>query len=148
MAKIPASPASPWKRVFAYIYDLLPAFGVFCLALIIGYSLVYGLFLSLQWDVKSIGQTLSAHPLWWGYLLLSVSVYYIWCWKSGGQTIGYKTWRLLLIDEHGQHLSWQASLIRALLSLGGFANLWAFFDPQRRGWHDIAVGAYLVQLPK
>lgn len=144
--RIQAEPASPWKRLFAYVYDWLPVAGVFVLFFVLGTAIA-----NLIWSstpAEQVSETIRNHPLWWAYLILSTSSYYIYCWVKGGQTVGMRTWRLMLVNSHGERLSVKESLIRALLSCGGLANIWAFLDSDFRGWHDIAVDAYLVQLPK
>ncbi|WP_144395458.1 RDD family protein [Pleionea sediminis] len=143
--KITVSPASPWKRLFAWIYDWLPAAGVFVLVFAIGLGLV-----NLVWSAPAneISASIGSHPLWITYLVLSTSIYYLYCWTKGGQTVGMRTWRIQLLKADGRKLTYAESIIRALLSFGGIANIWAFIDSEHRGWHDIAVDAYLVQLPK
>jgi len=143
--RIQASPASPWKRVFAWVYDLLPAFGVFILTLVLGIVLAY---LVLSPFFKDVSATIRNHPLWWAFLTFGVSIYYTWCWQKAGQTVGMRTWRLQLVKSDGKCLGWYESYIRAFLSFGGIANLWAFVDAENRGWHDIAVDAYVVEVPK
>jgi uncharacterized RDD family membrane protein YckC len=144
--KIPVYPASPWKRLIAWVYDWLPAAGVLVLAFVIGSIAANLIFIDLPAD--QVAKNIRNHPLWIAYLVFGTWCYYGYCWHRGGQTIGYRTWRLKLIKEDGSMLTWLECVVRALLSFGGLANLWAFIDRDKRGWHDIAVDAYLVQLPK
>ena len=146
--KLQVSPASPWKRLFAWVYDLLPAFGVLVLFMIVGLavtSLIGHLFGVAFHDVSV---ALRNHPLWILYLAGSVSYYYLWCWQKAGQTVGHRTWRIKLVRADGQLLSWKDAFLRGLLSCGGIANLWAFVDGENRGWHDVIMDTYVVQLPK
>ncbi|NVJ49623.1 MAG: RDD family protein [Gammaproteobacteria bacterium] len=143
---VSVTPASPWKRFFAYFYDWLPAAGVFVLVFIIGLALAN--LILLNTPANEVSQLLSNHPLWWAYLGLGSSLYYLYCWQKGGQTVGMRTWRIKLVKADGRHLTWGESALRALLSCGGLANLWAIIDDEFRGWHDIAVDAFVVQLPK
>lgn len=144
--KLTVYPASPWKRLFAWVYDWLPAAGVFVLVFVIG-SLIANLVLFDE-PANRVSEIIRNHPVWISYLVLGTTLYYLYCWQKGGQTLGYRTWRLKLVKDDGSHLSWMDSIVRAILSCGGLANLWAFIDKNKRGWHDIAVDAYLVQLPK
>ncbi len=145
-SKIKVSPASPWKRIFAWVYDWLPAAGVFVLVFVIG-RIIAGVILA-HYEADQISEIIRNHPLWWAYLTLATSSYYIYCWQKSGQTVALKTWRLKLVNANGEPLGITDCFIRAFLSFGGIANIWAFVDADNRGWHDIAVNAYLVQLPK
>jgi uncharacterized RDD family membrane protein YckC len=138
--------ASPWKRVFAWVYDLLPAAGVFVLTLVVGLLLANVIFLDLPAD--QVSALIYNHPIWWLFLASGTAFYYLYCWQKGGQTVGLRTWQLKLVNANGVNLTYGQSIIRAIASLGGIGNLWAFIDGENRGWQDIIVDAYLVQLPK
>lgn len=142
--KLVVNPASPWKRIFAWIYDWLPLAGVFVMVFAIGLGVV-----NLVWSAPAdkISESLRFNPFWMGYLVIGTSLYYLYCWTKGGQTVGMRTWKIQLLKADGSKLGWYESAIRAFLSFGGIANFWAFIDADNRGWHDIAVNAYVVQLP-
>jgi uncharacterized RDD family membrane protein YckC len=137
-----------WKKVFAWIYDLLAAIAVFVLALLIGYLAIY--LISLPWleNGESLSNSLSSNPLWLIYLTLAIQYYYVWCWVKGGQTVGMRTWNLKLCKQDGSLLSWKEAYIRSVLSLGGLAMFWSVFDKDKRGWHDIPCNCRTVVLPK
>jgi uncharacterized RDD family membrane protein YckC len=132
--------------LFAWVYDWLPAAGVWVFVFVLGSIVANLIFFDLP--AAQVSSTIRNHPFWISYLVIGTSTYYGYCWHKGGQTLGYRTWRLKLVKEDGSLLGWMDCLVRALLSFGGLANLWAFIDKDNRGWHDIAVDAYLVQLPK
>ena len=140
--------ASFWKRLFAWVYDLLGALGVFILALAIGQSVLY--LVTLPWvdDFNQVSTDASKNVLWGVYLFLSVQYYYVWCWVKGGQTVGMKTWRLQLYKTDGSLLTWKEAYIRSFLSLAGLANLWSLLDSENRGWHDFVFDTRVVELPK
>ena len=137
-------PASPWLRLLAGIYDLLPLLGLwfFAGALALGLS----------------GGTLETHrelrtALTQAFVLAFTAAYFVISWTRGGQTIGMRAWRLRVIRADGARTTWPRALLRfvvALLSLAacGIGFLWALFDPQKRTWHDIATGTIVVQLEK
>jgi uncharacterized RDD family membrane protein YckC len=137
-----------WRRLAAWIYDLLGAIAVFILALVIGYLVIY--LLSLPWieNGQQVSDGLYRNPLWAIYLLACVQYYYVWCWVKGGQTVGMKTWRLKLCKSNGSHLTWKEAYLRSLLSFGGIAHLFSLVDKEKRGWHDLAVNSRVVVLPK
>lgn len=73
--------------------------------------------------------------LWFAYLG--------WCWTHGGQTVGMRAWRVGICTVDGAAVGWRASAIRfsvswlSTLALGaGF--LWAWTNPDRAAWHDLA----------
>ncbi|WMS88423.1 RDD family protein [Pleionea litopenaei] len=143
---ITVKPASPWKRLFAWVYDWLPAAGVFVLTFAIGLGVANLVFIDMP--AAEVSDLVRDHPLWIAYLILGVTSYYLYCWIKGGQTVGMRTWRIKLVKANGDNLSLTDSLIRAFLSCGGLANFWSLIDDEYRGWHDIAVNAFVVQLPK
>ncbi len=140
--------ASFWKRLFAWVYDLLGALGIFILALVVGELVLY--LVTLPWvdDFSQISEAASSNPFWGLYLFLTVQYYYVWCWVKGGQTVGMKTWRLQLYKKNGQLLSWKEAYIRSILSLGGISNIWSLVDEKRRGLHDLIFDTRIVELPK
>lgn len=84
------------------------------------------------------------------YLWLLAWSYFAVCWRRG-QTVGMRAWRIRMISEKGD-ASWLQTLVRyavawvSALSLGaGF--LWAYANPDRATWHDIASGTRLVVDP-
>jgi len=140
--------ASFWKRLFAWVYDLLGALGIFVLALVIGQLVLF--LVTLPWveDFSQVSTTASKNILWSVYLFLAVQYYYVWCWVKGGQTVGMKTWRLQLYKSDGSLLSWKEAYIRSFLSLGGLGNFWCLIDSEKRGWHDFVFDTRVVELPK
>lgn len=127
--------------------------------------------------VASIPMTL-LHP-WTGgaepfatraVLFLVLGLYFSWSW-SRGQTLAMKTWRIRLVDRHGQPLRQAHALLRyalcwvwllpplaamAYLKLPvsqmaapaiGWIVLWALasrLHPQRQFWHDAWAGTRLI----
>jgi uncharacterized RDD family membrane protein YckC len=108
------------------------------------------------------------------WLLVVVSVYFIWFWTHGGQTLAMKTWRIRLVADDGQPvritralgryllawmwilpglvLAWVLGVKGWMLVLVPAANmlLWAltiYLDPQRRFLHDRLAGTRVVTVP-
>lgn len=141
--------ASFWKRLFAWVYDLLGALGIFILAVVVGLTILWAVTFAFIDDFNNQVPTAASNSIfWWVYLFGVVQYYYCWCWVKGGQTVGMKAWNLQLYKTNGELLSWKDAYIRSLLSLGGLANLWCLLDSQNRGWHDIAVDSRVIVLPK
>jgi uncharacterized RDD family membrane protein YckC len=87
------------------------------------------------------------------YLLAVVFVFHAWFWIHGGQTLGMRAWRLILVADDGGPVGWRAAAKRfaaAALSLAaaGFGFWWILVDRERRAWHDRLSGTRVVSLPK
>ena len=109
------------------------------------------------------------------FLFLVIGVYFIACWRRGGQTLPMKTWNIRLTDRGGRPLTgsrmllrylllWPVPLLTALLvgSLSratGWASfdllivcapfaafLWTWIDPQGQFLHDRLLGTELRDL--
>jgi len=140
--------ASFWKRLAAWVYDLLGGLAVFILAMVLGLAVIQGVATPWVEDRSALSSSLYANPFWSLYLLLCVQYYYVWCWVKGGQTVGMRTWRLKLCKPDGSLLSWQEAYLRSVVSLGGIAQIWSLFDKENRGLQDLACDSRVVQLPK
>jgi len=137
-----------WRRLFAWVYDLLGALGIFILAILVGQIIIYLATLAWVDDFSLIASQLSHNPLWGTYLFAVVQYYYVWCWVKGGQTVGMKTWRLQVYRNDGQLLSWREAYLRSFASIGGIGNLWSLIDADNRGLQDLAVDSRVIVLPK
>lgn len=141
-------PAGFWKKLMAWIYDLLGGLAVFILAMVVGYLIIYLVTFTFFDNGEQLSKSLTNNPLWSLYLFAAVQYFYVWCWVKGGQTLGMKTWRLKLCKADGSLLSWKEGYIRSLASLGGVAILWSLIDKEKRGLHDLIVASFVVELPK
>ena len=132
--------ASPWRRIAAGLYDLLPVAAILMIASLAAVALH--------------GGRIPPGTLWYqAYLGIVAFAYYGVSWKLGGQTIGMKAWRLRMVHEAGAAMGWPQVALRfavavvsvATFGVGVFA---AWFDPRRRMLHDDAAGTVVVVLPK
>lgn len=118
------------RRLAAIIYDLL----ILC-ALIMFAAGIAMLFVQILVWIKLI--SLEAYSdtadflnhgwqrwLYLAYLLATVLGFYIYFWCKAGQTLGMRAWRILLIRQDGDFLTWQQASIRALTALLGLGNFW------------------------
>ena len=139
--------ASFWRKLAAWVYDLLGAIAVFILALLVGYIVISLVSILLE-SSDNLSNQLSNNPLWIFYLAASVQYYYVWCWVKGGQTVGMRAWHLKLCKPDGQLLSWKEAYYRSFLSLGGVAQVWSLIDKENRGAQDIPFNSRIILLPK
>ena len=158
--------ARPLRRIAALVYD------IFLLAAI---SLAYAaIFFMVQvfTDGNAAAQTLKEGqettrleyegPLrylflfgWW----LCLALFYSWCWRRTGQTLGMKTWHICLeqLDASAPgtspFASWRQCWIRCLLAppallCGGLAYWSCFFNREGHCLHDLWSHTRVVVLPK
>jgi uncharacterized RDD family membrane protein YckC len=116
---------------------------------------------------------LSRH-LFQAYLFLVLGLYFVWCWRRGGQTLPMRAWKLRLVDRRGARLTTGRAVLRyvlAALALGssavaalillrppreaaawlalapGLATiLWSIVDRDRQFLHDRCAGTRVVRL--
>jgi len=138
-------------RLLSLFYDLWPAAALWMLTSLlfnIGYTV-----LGHHAERENIppGSVLSS--LLFLACLLVTGLYATLSWRHGGQTLGMRPWRLRLLAADGGRPGWTALWLRytvGLLSLlaGGLGFWWAWFDRDRRAWHDRASGTWLERMPK
>jgi len=82
------------------------------------------------------------------WLLAVLGVYFVYCWRHGGQTLAMKTWRIRVARKDGSALSIRQASVRFLLALCsvllcGAGFWWGFFDRERQFLHDRLTGSRL-----
>ncbi len=87
--------------------------------------------------------------LFQAYLFLVIGVYFVWSWRSRGQTLAMKTWNLRLAAADGGRITLRQALLRyawawPCVGLGGIGLLYAPFDRQRQFLHDRLAGTRIV----
>lgn len=99
------------------------------------------------------GYSVAAHPGFRLYLLLVIIGFFCWFWLRGGQTLGMRAWRIMLIRSDGGAVRLGDALLRlasATLSWAaiGMGFLWSLWDQDGLSWHDRISGTRLVLLKK
>ena len=135
-------------RLFAAIfYDLIIL--IFGLFMVVGFAVlpVHKYFTGLD----SIG----ANEVFFPFFLVSTAfLYYALSWIFGGQTIGMKAWRLLLVsDNPNQTISVKQVVLRfitAILSAAAFflGFFYSIIQPNKRTLHDLVSGTHIRYYPK
>lgn len=163
--KHPDSNATPSlkRRLTSIVYEGMLLFG-----LVVVTGLIFGV-LAEQRHALTMRNGLQA------VLFLAVSIYFIWFWTHGGQTLAMKTWRIRLVANDGAPLDVKRAIGRYLLAwlwiLPGLALAWAigakdwmlvlvpaanillwaltiYLDPQRQFLHDRIAGTRIVSVPE
>ncbi len=96
-------PAGPFRRLFAWTYDLLP---LVALVLLINAASV-----SLNGGLATQG--IIARSLTFALMVGVVSGYFALSWRRGGQTLGMRAWKLILRRHDGAAPSWRECWIRS-----------------------------------
>jgi len=148
--------ASPWRRVAAMVLDLvLNAF------LFIPVFFVLALVYEPDWFIQSA--LASLHPqsplpdlpftdrmigrmIADGMLVLYLTGFH----AAHGRTPAKSILRVRVVDQNGGKPSLVKSFLRALmmvlsLALSGIPFIYAFFNPERRTFHDFVAGTYVVE---
>jgi uncharacterized RDD family membrane protein YckC len=95
-------------------------------------------------------EPLLARPLLQCALLALASVYFIWQWLHGGQTLAMKTWRIRVVAVGDAPLDLRRALLRFVLAaagtlLFGVGFAWALVDRDRQFLHDRLAETRLVK---
>ena len=135
-------------RIFAAIfYDLIIVF--------------FGLFMLVGFAVLPVYKGLTGHesieagnlffPL---FLATTAFLYYALSWRIGGQTIGMKAWRLVLVSNDGQKkVTWRQIITRFLTAFLSAAPaflgyLYAIIHKNHQTLHDLLSHTHIQQVPK
>lgn len=137
--------ASLWRRLAALGYDAL-----IVLALLMLFTLIINaIFAAIT---GSFPGEYPAHIVL-SLIFIICFFYYSHSWRKGGQTIGMKAWRLLLVNDNAKPLQLSQCMLRTAagffsIMLAGLGFWWALIDKQQRTWHDIASYTHVVFKPK
>ncbi len=140
----PAMPASLGFRLLAMLYDSLPVLALWLLTGAVTLALHGGRPIA-PWTALFWLQVVLLWAVCGAYCVLS--------WRRGGQTLGMRPWRLRVVDADGRPVAnarlWQRYALATLsLAAAGIGFLWSLLDRNRRCWHDIGSGTWLVRLPR
>lgn len=142
--------ANFFKRLGAYIYDLMALAAVLMLSVIFALLAVIlcnniGLInLSAYQDIADyLGQS----TVFASYLALVIIGFYGYFWSKGGQTIGMKAWRLRVQNSDGSNITFTQALIRMATSAFGLGNILALFK-NRNAFQDLWGECEVIVLTK
>ena len=99
------------------------------------------------------GDAFSSTQLFYPVYLLCVSfVFYGWFWMHGGQTLGMRAWKLKVVQDNLQPMTWglvTGRFMAALMSwlVLGMGFVWCLVDRQGLCWHDRLSGTRVIWLP-
>jgi uncharacterized RDD family membrane protein YckC len=150
-----ASPTGPrahlgW-RLLALFYDLWPALALWMLLSLL-FTLTYT-FGGHHASRQNIAPFSAMQWLLWACCWLVTGLYATLSWRHGGQTLGMRPWRILVVDVANQRPTYAALWLRyavGTLSLlaGGVGFWWAWIDRERLTLHDRLSGTRVQRRPK
>jgi uncharacterized RDD family membrane protein YckC len=116
------------------VYDLFPLLGLWIVATglwVLAFHAVY--------DPQHPQPVLRALLGVW--LLVVAGAYFVVSWTRVGATIGMRAWKLKLVRDDGARVDARTAVVRYVLALASLAafgcGFWyAWFDADRRTWHD------------
>lgn len=140
------------RRFAAMVYDSL---------LLMAISILYGAIMT-GINVVINGAPATGERISWGAFglvvfigwLLTLALFFCYFWHRSGQTLGMKTWRIKMVQQHNLDCpSYSQCLIRFLLApislcLLGIGYWWMYINPERQTLHDKFSKTRLVLLTK
>lgn len=137
-------PVPLWRRFACLLYDLFPLAGLWFAA-----AGLWVLAFRQGYDPQHVGSGLrTLLDLW---LLAVTAAYFVVSWTRVGQTIGMRAWKLKLERGDGSCVGVRLAIVRFVLALVSLALLgagfwYAWFNPERRTWHDRMCGTRMVRV--
>ena len=137
-AKLAPEPASIWRRLAAFSYDLL-----LLAALVLSFTLLV--------VAVRLGTPVPPGTWWFPSSLLAIAMlFFCGFWVHGGQTLGMRAWRIRVVRADGGALTWPQAAARFALGMvaaapAGLGLWWSFLDADKRGWHDRWTGTRVIR---
>ena len=128
-----------FKRYLAVVYESLSMVAL-ALMLTAIYYMLFG-------DASHGGKRLGLQLLVW----VGMGTYFVRCWTVTGQTLASQAWKLKVVNQQGQLLTWQPAVLRyivasVLLLPVGLTLWWAIIDRDQQFLHDRLLGSRVVRL--
>jgi len=116
------------RRLAAMLYDWLVLAALWMAAMALALLLVALLnstgVISLA-NYTDHADFITQHKIWFQlYSLAWFAWFYLYFWCKGGQTLGMRAWRIILLQKNGNKISVKQGVLRGLTALFGLGNLW------------------------
>jgi uncharacterized RDD family membrane protein YckC len=131
-------PASVWRRLAAFSYDLL---------LLAALDFLFTLLVV----AARLGTPVPPGTWWFPSCLFAIAMlFFCGFWVHGGQTLGMRAWRIRVVRLDGGALTWPRAAARFALGVvaaapAGLGLWWSFLDTDKRGWHDRWTGTRVIR---
>lgn len=127
--------AGVMRRLGAWLYDFLVVVALLMVAGFVCFGLT-ALALHLGWiglgNHEDTAALLSASHSYQLVLLGVALFFYCWFWRTCGQTLGMRAWRLRVQNTDGTRLTLGQCLVRACAALLGLGNFWIWCNPRSK----------------
>ena len=138
--------ASFMRRLGAMFYDFMLA-----LSFVIVTGFFFTAVIMSLFDIENVQAGSPAAKVIFTLLLMLTFGFYGWFWTHGGQTLGMRTWKLKLVGQHSENITWLQALFRfcyAIISWipMGAGFLWMLIDKHKLAWHDRISKTYIIDL--
>ncbi|MDB2384772.1 RDD family protein [Endozoicomonas sp.] len=135
-------PTAPlWRRLVAMIYD---SFLVLALLILVGF-LNLGIQITVYGEsqlraMTDQGYTLDG-PLLYTSQVLTIFCFFTFFWRKKGQTLGMQAWRIRIVNDDLQTLTYRQIVVRCLIAIPSTllcltGILWMKVDPEQKSWPD------------
>lgn len=131
-------PVSIWRRIASIIYDAL-----LVLAILIVMSIPFFSFNVEENNLLKITMQV--------YFYFIIQYFFVWFWVNNEGTLGMKTWKIKIVCDNGEKISYKKAIIRfniAIISIlfFGLGFLISFFRKDKKCLHDIISKTSLSRL--
>ena len=125
------------RRIMSMLYDFMLIFAVLMAMSIPFYGFVVEENLLLKLSLQL-------------YFYSIIQFFFVWFWVNDGGTLGMKTWKIKIINNNGNNISYKQALIRfnvAIISLiiFGLGFMMAIFNKEKKCLHDIISKTILIK---
>lgn len=125
------------RRIMSILYDSILIFAVLTVMSIPFYSF-------------AVEENILLKILMQLYFYLIIQFFFVWFWVKSKETLGMKTWKIKIVNEDGNKISYKQGVIRfnvAIISLliFGLGFLIAIFNKERKCLHDIISKTILIK---
>ena len=138
MSETPQNHCRPsvFRHVGVMVYDSLLLLSVLLVAALIAVALNSG---------ESIDNN---NPFFMSYLISVSGFFYGWFWTHGGQTLGMRAWKVQLVGQQQQSISWTQAIIRFSVAVISWLPLglgfwWQWLGKDKQSWPDYFSGTRL-----
>jgi len=138
--------ASFMRRIGAMFYDFMLALSSVILVGFFFTAVIMSLF-----SIENIEAGSPAAKAIFMLLVIFTFGFYGWFWTHGGQTLGMRAWKLKLVREDFESITWLQALFRFCYSIIswvplGAGYLWMLVDKKKLSWHDRISKTYIIDL--
>lgn len=131
-------PVSIWRRIASIIYDAL-----LVLAILIVMSIPFFSFNVEENNLLKITMQV--------YFYFIIQYFFVWFWVNNEGTLGMKTWKIKIVCNNGEKISYKKAIIRfniAIISIlfFGLGFLISLFRKDKKCLHDIISKTSLSKL--